>query len=599
MDEFLTRLRRALHLSDGTEPTDAQLLARYVEHREDTAFAALVQRHGQMVFGVCRRALAVADAEDAFQATFLVLMRRAASVIPREQLAAWLHGVARRTALKARERAQRRFAHERTLPELPDVGAPAEPPREEALAVIDEELERLPSKYRAPVVLCDVEGLTREEAARRLGWVVGTLSWRLSAARKLLAERLTRRGVGLSVAALASATGAPPAVAGVPSPEVLSLAEQVLSAMTTTKLKFAGALCVALLAGIGTVAVAIPVAPAPVPNFGSPAFGRAEPKLLAELEHDAFVHTVAFSPDGKLLATSGGHKARPIFGLEKVVPVNLWNLQGRLLGTTELTDFHALDLLQFAHNSHLLVGGADPRLLDPLSGKVTARFQYKVPEKFRRGVETASFSADGKVLATVMEDGAVCLWDTATGKQQSHVPCKTGSVALAPDGKSLVFTNGRRDSITVWDVTTGKARTTFSSAGSSPGHLVVSPNGKLIAHTAHDTSEPYTGDVLLFLTDFDGIIARRLLFKRGKSRVVGEGEDRVAAVLFSPDGERLVTMSYDWGVHVWDVRTGDQLAALREMHVLSVALSPDGKTLAVGAKQFVKLWDISALRKKK
>jgi RNA polymerase sigma factor (sigma-70 family) len=235
MNEFFTRLRRALHLPDGTEPTDAQLLARYIEHREDGAFAALVQRHGPMVFAACRRALAPPDAEDAFQATFIVLARRAASVSPREHLAAWLYGVARRTALKARERAQRRFARERTVAELPEPSAPDAPPSNELLTVIDEELERLPSKYRVPVVLCDLEGLTREEAARRLGWVVGTLSWRLAAARKLLAERLSRRGVGLSVGALASGALAPPAVAGSHSPEVTALAQEVLSAMSTKR----------------------------------------------------------------------------------------------------------------------------------------------------------------------------------------------------------------------------------------------------------------------------------------------------------------------------------------------------------------------------
>src|SRR5262249_51181418 len=156
------------------------------------AFAALLRRHGPMVLGVCRRLVSNAsDAEDAFQATFLVLARKAASVVPRELVGNWLYGVAYRTALKAEALSARRRAVERQVEAVPDPPTSPEQVGRDLRPLLDRELERLPAKYRVPVVLCDLEGRTRREVAGQLGIPEGTLSSRLAAARKLLAGRLS------------------------------------------------------------------------------------------------------------------------------------------------------------------------------------------------------------------------------------------------------------------------------------------------------------------------------------------------------------------------------------------------------------------------
>jgi RNA polymerase sigma factor (sigma-70 family) len=224
--------------------TDVDLLSDYLSGEED-AFAALVHRHGAMVFGVCSRVLGSRhDAEDAFQAVFIVLARRAADVRPPEQLSRWLYGVARRTALKARDRRTRRGVVEALAGES---GRPARPAPElptDLWRVLDQEVVRLPGRLLSPFVLCDLEGRTYREAARQLGVPEGTLSNRLAAARRLLAGWLTRRGVVLPAAGLAPALV--PARAHAVSAELLAstadavgssspLADGVLQTMTATK----------------------------------------------------------------------------------------------------------------------------------------------------------------------------------------------------------------------------------------------------------------------------------------------------------------------------------------------------------------------------
>jgi RNA polymerase sigma factor (sigma-70 family) len=197
---------RRLALASGGELTDTELLERFVRSGEESAFAALVWRHGPMVLGVCRRLLGnVHDAEDAFQATFLVFVRKSAGLRKPELLANWLYGVACRTARQARTAATRRRARERVAarPEA------REEPRNELGPVLDQALSLLPDRYRAAVVLCDLEGKSYREAARSLGCPEGTLAARVSRGRALLARRLTRQGVAFSSPVLAAAlTGA-------------------------------------------------------------------------------------------------------------------------------------------------------------------------------------------------------------------------------------------------------------------------------------------------------------------------------------------------------------------------------------------------------
>src|SRR5215207_601744 len=255
-------------------PTDRELVRAFAATRDEAAFAEIVRRHGPMVLAVCRRVLADApEADDAFQAVFIVLARRAGSVGRPERLGGWLHGVAVRCARRARAAAASRRAKEHPMS---DVAAPAaaDPLWADARTVLDEEIGKLPEKLRAPLVLCELEGLGRAEAAEQLGVPEGTLSSRLARAKEALRSRLVRRGlaptlvgVGLILsqakaaavppalfdAAVGLATGVPAAGAGVVSAAAAGLAQKELTAMFVKKLVLSVAVGVGVLgtAGLG------------------------------------------------------------------------------------------------------------------------------------------------------------------------------------------------------------------------------------------------------------------------------------------------------------------------------------------------------------
>ena len=201
---LLDHLRRLARRRDRDPSSDGALLSRFVSARDGAAFEELVQRHGPMIYAVCRRALHDAHAaEDALQATFLVLARRASTVRPGGSLAAWLHGVARRVVFRAGAALRRRRLRESATPVAdPSDGRQRDPLSEltarEFLATVDEEVARLPEVYRLPVLLCCLEGRTQEEAARLLGWTVGSVKGRLERGRKRLYERLAKRGLAPS-----------------------------------------------------------------------------------------------------------------------------------------------------------------------------------------------------------------------------------------------------------------------------------------------------------------------------------------------------------------------------------------------------------------
>ncbi len=205
--------------------SDRQLLARFVADRDEASFAALVRRHGPMVLGVCRRVLRdYHDAEDALQATFLVLAKKAASLVIGESLGCWLYGVAYRAALEAREFNARRRSRERPMKGMPHPAvAPAEVHDWQPL--LDQELNRLPRKYQAAIVLCDLEGRTRKQAARLLGIAEGTLSSRLARGHALLARRLAGCGVVLSGGVLAVMLSQGSASAQLPAALVIATAK--------------------------------------------------------------------------------------------------------------------------------------------------------------------------------------------------------------------------------------------------------------------------------------------------------------------------------------------------------------------------------------
>lgn len=231
---------------------DAEVLARFVRSRDEAAFAELVRRHGPMVRATCRRSLGdTPDADDAFQAVFLVLARKAAALRDRTVLGPWLHTVAVRTARRAKAVAIRRLTRERLVTAMPEpVDLPEEP--NDWLPLLDEELQRLPEKYRKPLVLCELQGNSRADAARRLELPEGTLSSRLARGRELLRGRLLRRGAPVTAVGLAAVFTAgtiaavPPALVGstataactgVVSAPVAALTEGVIRTMFLAKLK--------------------------------------------------------------------------------------------------------------------------------------------------------------------------------------------------------------------------------------------------------------------------------------------------------------------------------------------------------------------------
>ena len=269
------------------ELTDGQLLERFATRggeAAELAFAALVERHGPMVLRVCRHTLRDPnDVQDAFQATFLVLVQRARSLWVRDSLGPWLHRVAYRVATRARAAAGRRQRHERHAAATRQTCVSERGDRDELVALLHEEIDRLPERYQVPVVICDLQGLSHEKAARHLGWPVGTVKSRLAKARELLRGRLSRRGLQLpcglliakkglggsfraaeavlpgtlvesTVQAAARFAAGKALAVGVISTRVAILIEEVLKTMFLTKLKLA-AMVIILIGATGAVGV--------------------------------------------------------------------------------------------------------------------------------------------------------------------------------------------------------------------------------------------------------------------------------------------------------------------------------------------------------
>ena len=263
---YLHRLGR----DSAIDSSDAQLLERFATERDEAAFTSLMRRHGPLVWSVCRRVLAEEHAaEDAFQATFLVLVRKARSVSKQASVRSWLYGVALRIALRARQRDGLRRLREQSLPSRQVGDAPAEAAWEDVRSVLDEEIQRLPEKYRRPIILCYLEGQTNDEAARQLNCPRGTIATRLARARERLRSRLLRRGLTLSVGGLAAllsenvlSAAVPPALivpmakavlSGSASVSITTLTEGVLHAMFVTKVKtiLIVGLALSVISGVG------------------------------------------------------------------------------------------------------------------------------------------------------------------------------------------------------------------------------------------------------------------------------------------------------------------------------------------------------------
>jgi RNA polymerase sigma factor (sigma-70 family) len=326
--------------SQVDQHSDGQLLQQFITWRDEPAFAALLQRHGPLVLTVCRQVLGDEhDAEDAFQATFLVLARKAASIHKQVSLAAWLHRVAVNLARTARHSNARRRAHERQATLMSQSSQMDPAPVQDWQPLVHEEVDRLPQKYRLPIVLCYFEGNTHQQAARELGWPLGTIKGRLARARALLHSRLARRGLTLSVGGLAAALTqsatpgqVPPALlghtlrvavsfaaggtvpAGAISAQALALTKGALHTMTVTKL-------LALLVLLGTIGV-VGFAAALGPGPGR----RAKPE-----DHLSILTGRPAPPRGKAAVDFGPKDARNVIEkdgirFEFLIPERDWTI---------------------------------------------------------------------------------------------------------------------------------------------------------------------------------------------------------------------------------------------------------------------------------
>ena len=340
-----------------------QLLDRYASRRDEAAFEALVARHGPMVLGVCRRLLRdPADVDDAFQATFLVLVRKAGSLGERDVLARWLYGVAHRVALRARSDTARRRARELAGDPIEPAMTSGDPERDELGAMLLDEVRRLPEKYRSPVVLCYLEGRTHEQAAAELRWPVGTVKGRLSRARDRLRGRLARRGATPSAVLLVqSLTGdasaaIPPGLlaatarsaravatrglaAGAVSPQVSSLAQGLLRSMTMTKLMTMGAAAL-LAAGLLGTGGAIRARQVPAPR---PVADRADPGPGTVAANEAGTSVPAPPEAPRPPTTSGDSSPGASTDARVKLAETIFNNQMRRYLAGELEDPEVLD----------------------------------------------------------------------------------------------------------------------------------------------------------------------------------------------------------------------------------------------------------------
>jgi RNA polymerase sigma factor (sigma-70 family) len=572
------RTSRALHhlyqlagVQAAEGAPDRQLLERFVGGRDEGAFTALVQRHGPMVVGVCRRLLREPhDIEDAFQATFLVLARKAGSIRQGESVGSWLHGVALHVARNIRREAARRERRERGR------RPPAAREAGESLtwaglrSVLDEELGRLPPAWRAPLVLCYLEGRTQDEAARQLDWSKSTLRRRLERGRGLIQRRLAGRGVTLSAGllapllcgpvasaarsrALAAATvrtalafGSGQAAGTEAAARPLALAEGVLRSLALSSGKVAAValltvslLLVSALGICGALAGKAPparvAAPAPAPQAGeasAPPVRRAPADLLGDplppdalarlgtvrLRHGGVVTALTFAPDGRSFA-SGGMDGT----------VHIWET-----GT-------AKELLRIENPQFPVMGMGAVRLL--------------------------AFSPDGKTLVGARLNQPACLWDVGTGKElrQFGGPAnRAGWAAFSPDGKYLAYDGGRAEpgTIRLAEVNSGKDLRRYRAKW-----LAFSPRSDVLAYGGPEDAAVRLAEV-----------------RSGKKlRQLGGHTSGAIRAAFSPDGKTLA--SADQGtLRFFDLATGRAREVPRPegqaVGLLPLAFSPDGKLLA-------------------
>ncbi len=640
-DTILRHLNRLLVTQE--EQTDAQLLRRFATQREESAFAALLSRHGRLVWDVCRHTLNHEhDAEDAFQATFLVLARKAGSIRKGESVGSFLYGVAYRTSLKARRRAAaRRHREEKTA--RPDAQPPTDAGLRELQTILAEEVSRLAPKYRTPFVLCCLEGMSKREAADELGWKEGTVSSRLANARKVLHARLTRRGVVLAAAlttaavAVGSASAVPAALLTATlqaapgfaagqhttlSAPAAALTEGVLHAMFVTKLqKLVLVAAVVMLVVAGSVALGRQAfgpkptvadkGPVEVPNTDNPESRKvvfkdnrdslppadkeperapswAEPLKLKG--HTMAIGVAVASPDGKLFATGDADAG-----------LKLWNAQtGELVKTLDprAQRFVIQDVcgLAFSPDSKTLavgIGNIGVSLWDVDKGKKVRDLEAGDAERI--GMGPLFFAPDGKTLfagprfqlhypETKWPDNigpTFRAWETESGKLLRSFGGTDGfwTLAMSRDGKLLASGAVKKADVVLWDAETGKELRRFKFGGTGNlGALAFAPDGKAVA-----------------VGGMTGTVELRDVKTGAEIRTFEEPPDRrrINGLSFSSDGKLLAVASGADKVAVFDAATSKLVAELKgpEGAVESVTFAAQGyDLLAGGADRAVWLW---------
>ncbi|HEV3120052.1 MAG TPA: sigma-70 family RNA polymerase sigma factor [Gemmataceae bacterium] len=639
---ILRHIRQLADNSADASATDRELLRRFAAHRDQAAFAALVRRHGRLVFGVCRRVLGEEhDAEDAFQATFLILARKAGAPFWRESIGNWLYQIAFRLAVRMRRQAGRRQQRERYAGQRCAADPLAEITLREAQLTLDEELSRLPHALRAPIVLCCLEGNTRDEAAQSLGWSVSTLKRRLERGREVLAVRLRRRGLtipavltGLTLAE--AANPAAPATlltstvqacmlsgsaiaGGAVTPQTAMLAGAMLRSMLLRNVKIALAVTLAAigLGGLGAGMVmhelsasddaASRARPAAVVSADKPRDdGQGDPlppgALLrlgnARLRHKTSINSTAFALDGSILIAAGDDGVSTLWSPATGKEIRQVATLGPL---TVSPDGKTLASLGPGRVMLWDVGTAQPlRNLSRDAGYAGGCFTPVV------------FAPDGRTIAALSGEQSVAAWDVATGRETMHSPRHETQIAcIGFSGKNVLTAVGSRQKDIVvrrWDSETG-AELPASRLPAPGGEvwlrpLAFSPDGNTIALEEAATARRKKGAVTNVFTEYRLRLVE-VLTGRVSARLDAEPEV-VWSAAFSRDGQRVACQRMDGSVGVWNSATGALLFRQqgypnnsRPDGATTLAFTPDAKTLATaGQSGAIHLWDVATGRER-